>query len=374
VTASSWTGPHDAWAEVDDSVRAAVSRAMEGRSGTGFDEEAVAAAECELSVRLGYPYVLLTSSGTAAAHAVFMHCARAGMRSATLPVHVYPAIAGAATTAGLAPRFTGVDENLVVTPPAVRGAAEVDVIHLPWGDVTGALGRVSRQPGGVTVLDVSHATPRIPADIWRDMLYGVGSLGPGKFLSGMELGFVATGTTGNLRAIAALGATRRHRSFDVDPPIAMKLRPHPLAVAILGAQLARLREKLDAHDETWGYLAPRLQDIDGLRVVTTSAPQERIFWRCMLEIRDLDGTPGRVRTLVASLRDRGVPVHLPEYLDDAVSLVGRQTLAASEPCDLAPMPWRYMCLPGFVRLGRADCDRLLRELAAGLRAFTPAGS
>ena len=361
--------PQDGWLEIDESVRRAVSAYLESRVDSRFDEDLLLLAEDELRELLSYPAVLLASSATAAAHAVFLKYVSDGHDRVALPTHVYPGIAGAAVTAGLKLRFVQVDRDLVTTLTPVTEHVALELIHLPWGDTSRPMSLVPASAGRAIVLDVSHAVPRVSKDLWSasgpSELHAIGSLGPGKFLSGMELGFVAACNADSIREVAALGAVRRHRHFGIEPPIATKLRPHPLALVMLRAQLKRLPAKLQAHDETWSYLVPRLGDIPGVRVVTTSAPSGRIYWRCALELTRLDGTAEGLARFVAPLRDIGIPVSAPEYLDDV--LVTLQ--AAASPLDAQPagrLPQRYVCLPGYVRLSRADCDRLLYALAEAL--------
>lgn len=359
----------DEWVEVDDSVRQAVGSAMERITDTRFDEEPLLAAEQELREALGFPYLLLTSSATAAAHAVFLHAREEGAVDVGLPAHVFPGIAGAALTAGLAARFVPVGPDLIASQSSYA-LADVPLVHFPWGDVREASRVVGQLTSKLVVLDVSHATPRVSSSLWghEKTLAAVGSLGAGKFLSGMELGFVASNSQDFIRSIAALGAVRRTRTFDVQQvPLATKLRPHPLALAIVRAQLRRLPAKLAAHDETWHYLAPRLNNIATVRLVTSSAPSERIFWRCLLEVDALDGTPSREVDLVSQLRGRGLPVSRPEYLDEASSQVAERLQGPTSV--LQRIPRRYIAMPGFVELARAGCDRLLCELEAGLQEF-----
>ncbi|WP_329296131.1 DegT/DnrJ/EryC1/StrS family aminotransferase [Streptomyces sp. NBC_01455] len=375
------TAIRDRWAEIDDSVRRAVATALAGVSDTRFDEAPLLAAEAELRHLLGLPEVLLTSSATAAAHAVFLRSRADGGARLGLPAHVFPGVAGAAVTAGLDPVFVPVNRDLIADA-AGYGSCDVALVHFPWGDVRGAADLAGRLPQRLVVLDVSHATPRVPRRVWERFgtVAAVGSLGAGKFLSGMEMGFVASDSRAFLRSVAALGAVRREGTFDVPAPVATKLRPHPLAVAVLRAQLCRLPAKLEAHDETWEYLAPRLAEVDGVRVVTTSAQAERVFWRCLLDVDSLDGDPAAESDLVKALRARGLPASRPEYLDEAVSWTAacprpattREALQARGAAVPPPIPRRYLALPGFVRLPPPDCDELLRGLEAGLRDFRAA--
>ncbi|ALV39161.1 hypothetical protein AS200_44405 (plasmid) [Streptomyces sp. CdTB01] len=375
------TAIRDRWVEIDDSVRRAVVTALEGVFDTRFDETPLLAAEAELRHILGFPEVLLTSSATAAAHAVFLRSRADGDTRLGLPAHVFPGIAGAAVTTGLDPVFVPVNRDLIADA-AGYDSCDAALVHFPWGDVRGAADLVGRLPQRLVVLDVSHATPRVPRRVWErgGPVAAIGSLGAGKFLSGMEMGFVASNSRAFLRSVAALGAVRREGTFDVPAPVATKLRPHPLAVAVLRAQIRRLPAKLEAHDETWEYLSPRLAEINGVRVVTTSAPAERVFWRCLIDVNPLDGDSAAEYELVKALRTHRLPVSLPEYLDEAVPwttayprpATTREAQQAPGAAVPPPIPRRYLVLPGFVRLPRPDCDELLRGLDAGLRHFRAA--
>lgn len=313
--------------------------------------------------------MLLASSATAAAHAVFLNYALSGVHRACLPAHVYPGVAGAVAAAGLTPEFIPVDRNLVVVPPRAGPTCELGLIHLPFGDVDGPLQRVG-SVARATVLDVSHATPRIPSELWSrpesQHLMVIGSLGPGKFLSGMELGFVATASDADLQQIAAVGAVRRDRHFRTSEVIATKLRPHPVAVVMLLAQLSRLQQKLAAHDATWNFLAPRLDELPGVRVLSTSTPGSRIFWKCILELEQLSGNLSDLARLLAHLQCAGLPVSEPEYLDDTIRLVIDRFPSLPVAATRTEIPRKYVALPGFVDLSRSNCERLLRLMNAVL--------
>lgn len=354
----------DRWREIDDSVRASIMKGLEARTDTSFDADSLLEAEDQLSRTLHLPRVMLTSSATAAAHAVFLRAREDGAESVVLPTHVFPGIAGAAISADLCPKFVEVDQDLVSKTSCNSIATAIEVVHYPFGDVDRATHRVESLTTPTVLTDLSHAPGVVPESIWRPRVLGIGSLGAGKFVSGFEMGYLSCGSLDDLRAIAALGAVRRDHAFSVSRPILTKLRPNPLAVFALTAQLRRYELKRELHAATWAYLAPRLEDIHGVRVVGTTTPEGRLFWRCLLEVESLEGTAASVASAVTYLRGLGIPASRPEYLSDAVDDVNR--LRPATATTLPEIRPRYLSLPGFIDLDRRDCDRLLRLLAQGL--------
>lgn len=346
----------DHWQEINEAVRAAVSRYMSNRTDTSFDESQLTEFEAELARFLGVGHVIAAASGTAAAAAVFLWTHRLGIKALSMPSHVFPGVAGAALLGAHELEFIGCHPDTLVPGRDSERASECAVYHFPWGATTATLALLRQSRVNVRISDLSHVLGLRDSSGTQvgmsDSTIGFSSLGAGKLLSGFEMGVILCDDDSLYDALLDIGGVRRKRKTGIPVnAIEMKLRPHPLAVAVASAQLRRLDDKLAGHINASRALAKRLEDLDGVEVVG-GTDRQRTYWRLVLRI----GPPryeATLDTIIAELRDRGISASRLEYLEDAVELTNERAsaygVAVLRPS--TPLADEYLCLPGYYDLG-----------------------
>jgi dTDP-4-amino-4,6-dideoxygalactose transaminase len=344
----------DRWLPITELERRKVLDVLDGQvmslwGGGVFEEFCQRVAEMS-----GHRDVLPTCNGTTALLLALMAAEVGPGDEVLLPVYGYFAAAGGVVLLGATPVFCDIDpETMTIDPADVRrrltGRVRAIVAQHTWGNPADLerLLPLSRSVGATLIADAAHAHGArlggCPLGGQADV--SCYSFGLGKLASGGELGAATTSDRRLHERMVACGGVKMLRACapslreDFEEALPLKARPHPCALAIGCAQLARLPERLARSRAYAEEVLAGLSALDGLHPQQALDRAERVFWRIALRVRP-EATPDRVSRLTAALRAEGVPLLDDEYpkpLDRWKALAGRDFLRRRfEPGSPAP--------------------------------------
>jgi predicted dehydrogenase/dTDP-4-amino-4,6-dideoxygalactose transaminase len=198
------------------------------------------------------------------------------------------------------------------------GRTRAVIVHCPWG-VPPLADRIREAASDLVVIyDASHAHGATyggqPLVRFADIVCY--SLGRQKLVSGGELGCAVTGDVAlrdrllTFAHVNRVPAALRGREWNGNA-VGLKFRPHPAALTLAAAQLARVGEKLRLSRES----CRRIEEILApYGFVAQSVPEGavRSYWRIVFRLdARWDATP--VAELERTLRDLGLPVEANPY-------------------------------------------------------------
>lgn len=274
--------PHFTWPLITEATRAAVLRQLD-ESVSIYDRSGVIARlEDALAAFHGVKHALLTCTGTAALHSLFVATQLGPGDEVLCPAYTFHATATPLFFTGARPVLVdaGADGNIDVASieahvtPRTRA---IVVTHM-WGfpcDMA-ALKALAAKHGLLLLEDGSHAHG---AEYQGQR---VGSFGHGaafslqgqKTLTGGEGGFLLTNDEGVYRRALAFGHYNKRCKVEIPPEdplydfhvtgMGLKLRIHPLAAAIAEQQLLELPQILAGRRAMAARMIAALGDVPGL--------------------------------------------------------------------------------------------------------------
>lgn len=282
--------------------------------------------EAAFAAAVEEPFCVSFSCGTSAMEGAL---AAVGVRPdsvVVMPSYAYPAGVVAARALGARPEFVdcGRDSLQVdldqVRAAAKRGAAAIIVQHC-WGGVCDltALRAIAREHAIPIISDCSHSfgatwdgqTAPLHGDV------GVYSLGPGKWVSGGELGVIVCREPEIHDRCIMYSGMNRPRSDLVAPAAwtqfetcySVKSRPHVYALALATGSLERADEKIARGTEVANGMVRALQRVSWLTLEPQPIAARRVYWRLVVEV----STSWSALLVESALRREGVTLFPNEY-------------------------------------------------------------
>ena len=272
----------------------------------------------------GTQHAVALNNGTAALYAALWAVGVRAGDDVLICDYGFHGMAAAALTLGA--RLVPVDcrpESLTLDPADIARRltprTRAILIHHPWG-VPAELGPIRAAAQGVPIIsDASHAHGASyggqPLARWADVTCF--SLGLGKLISGGELGCAVTDSLELRDRMLTLGHVNRvpaglKGSEWNGSAVGLKLRPHPVALALALGQLERFEEKLSYLRATCSRLEEGFRH-HGLLPQVPPEGSARAYWRLVLRL-----DPGRFGDLPTakveeSLRAHRIPVEPNHY-------------------------------------------------------------
>ena len=287
-------GPHFCWPPIAEATTAAVLDQLQTSISVYDRSGVIADLETALAAYHGVAHAVLTSSGTAALHAMYATALRPG-DEVIVPAYTFFATVTPLLHLGVRPVLADCDAdgNLDPADSAARitpRTKAIVVTHL-WGipaDMT-ALTRLADDRGLLLFEDASHAHG---AAIGARKVGTFGaaaafSMNGPKPLSAGEGGFVLTDDDETYYRVLLFGQYNKRCRNEIphDFPLypyattgaGLKLRIHPLAAAIALDQLGHLEDYLQARASVAARICDELGALPGLRVPTLPA-DTRASW------------------------------------------------------------------------------------------------
>jgi dTDP-4-amino-4,6-dideoxygalactose transaminase len=195
-------------------------------------------------------------------------------------------------------------------------ASKAVLLHNPWGMPADYAALREAASGLALISDASHAHGATyqgkPLAAWADITCF--SLGHQKLISGGELGCAVTDNP-ELRDRMLIEGHVNRVPKDLKTEVwkgnavGLKMRPHPVAMVLASAQMARFAGKLEKLRWTCETIEEKLRPV-GLVGQTADYPHERVWWRIVLRPAD-DSAAGRI---AEALRQARIPVEPNHYL------------------------------------------------------------
>lgn len=272
----------------------------------------------------GARYVLTTMSGSAALYAAYFGLGLGPGDEVICPSYTWINTIGPAILLGARPVFCECEpETLLIDPSDARRritprTRAVVAVHL-WGNVCDldALLALRRDTGVHIVEDCSHAH----GATWKGRL--AGTLGDAGFWSLQAAKLVSAGEGGVLATddpnvferaclvgqLSRMGALTGRAHAELQPyGFGMKLRAHPLGIAIADTGMDRLPEVNRCRRAWIGAVEAGLAGVPGFRPVKVPPGAERVGYRELPFLHlpeEHSGTP--TSAVIAALNEMGVP-------------------------------------------------------------------
>lgn len=274
-------GPHFRWPPVTDSTTAAVTRQLLDSVSVYDRSGVIAELEGALERYHGRAHAVLTSSGTAALHAMYAATLRPG-DEVIVPAYTFFATVTPLLHLGVRPVLADCDANGNLDPADVQAritprTAAIVVTHL-WGIPADMAAFVDlAQAAGLHLFeDASHAHGA-QVDGRKVGTFGLAaafSMNGPKPLSAGEGGFVLTDDDETYYRMLLFSQYNKRCRNEIprDFPLrgyattgaGLKFRIHPLAAAIALEQLGHLDDYLRGRDEVAGRICDALGGLPGL--------------------------------------------------------------------------------------------------------------
>ena len=312
----------------DGRPRTAETRARLAHDLTLSDElsgatRAVREFETRWRQRCGTRYAMTTASGSAALLCAYFGLGVGPGDEVICPTYTWINSIGPALLLGARPVFCESDpETLLLDPEDVRrkitpNTRAIVAVHL-WGQVCDmdALMAISRESGIPLVEDCSQAHGATHAGRLAGTIGAAGcwSLQGSKAVSAGEGGVLATNDQVVFERAclvsqgSRLGALSHPEHAEHQPlGLGMKLRGHPLGIAIAGVELARLREWNERRRAWVDALERGLDGVAGLRVVRRHSGTDHVVYLEHPFVHlpeEYEGIP--TAKLIAALNDSGI--------------------------------------------------------------------
>ncbi|MFY1638111.1 DegT/DnrJ/EryC1/StrS family aminotransferase [Solwaraspora sp. WMMB335] len=319
---------------------------------TRWGGEKADAFEREWAARLGVPYAVAVSSGSAALHvALAVLDLPPGTEVITSPVTDMGTVIGI-VCAGLVPVFADVDPATgLVTPETVaaclgpRTRAVLPVhLHGRCADAAG-LARLADRHGLALVEDASqaHFARRAGVAAGTTGVFGCFSLQQSKVVSCGEGGVLVTADrqlAEQARIFQNKGWLRGESGAQAYPLLGVNYRMGELAAAVARAQLHRVETILQRRRASYAVVAGCLRDDPDVRVLG-ERPDEYASWWCLAIQCDWLPDLATARRLMSALHAEGLPFALggigPDPIYRVEAIRGKRTPGG------ARLPWS---LPG----------------------------
>lgn len=279
----------------------------------------------------GARHVLTTGSGTLALYAAYFGAGIGPGDEVLVPSYTWVNTAGPAILLGARPVLCESDpETLLLDPEDVRRRVTprtraIVAVHL-WGNVCDldTLAGIAREAGAALIEDCSHAH----GARWQGRHVGtIGTAGcwslqGSKPVAAGEAGVLATSDTAVFERACLLGQLSRmgalttpEHSWLQPLGLGMKLRPHPLGIAIAGVQLGGL-DAANGRRRGWvESVEAALAGLEGLRPVRAVPGAERAGFHGGLPLLHAPGVGAMETTarLIESLVAAGLPASPSPY-------------------------------------------------------------
>lgn len=291
--------PHFVWPVVDErlhlAVTAQVSESLSIYNRSGVIER----VERRLENRLGAAHCLLTNSGTAALHSMYVAAGLGRGDDVIVPAYTFFATASPLFTTGARPVLVdcGPDGNIDpdLIEAAITDATKAIVVTHMWGlpcDMV-RLRAIADRRGLLLLEDTSHAfsahVQGKPVGSWGDA--AAMSLQGQKPLTGGEGGVVITSSNELFYRAVAHGHynVRCKQEIPQDHPLAeyavtgmgLKLRIHPVSAAIVEQQLSIYDEIQLGRQACAARMVQALSELPGLTPLTPS-PGDASSWYALI--------------------------------------------------------------------------------------------
>jgi dTDP-4-amino-4,6-dideoxygalactose transaminase len=316
--------PWDSWRDVLPEDIEAVTRLLDRGEISIASGGILERFERRFAAFAGCRYAVSTTNGTSALHvALWALGVRAGDEVAVCD-YGFHGIAAAVRSLGAVVVPVDAEPDGLTMDAADLGAALSDktraiLVHAPWGIPADFAALRRAAPGIPIVADASHAHgARLggkPLGAWADI--ACYSLDRGKQISGGELGCAATDQLDLRDRMLAYGHVNRVpqalKSLDWDGnAVGLKLRPHPVALALALGQLKRYETKLNGQRQWSTWLESLLEDY-GFTPLRPCCESERVYWRVVGQAPPEERCGWNLSEVEAGLRRDGVPVEVNHY-------------------------------------------------------------
>lgn len=271
----------------------------------------------------GNRFGVATCNGTAAIHVGLYGVGVGPGDEVLLPTYGYHGMAVPINCLGARPVFCDVDpETLCLDPEdcAKRITTRTKAILAlhPWGNPChlDALEDLAHGHGLALVSDASHAHgarwKRRPIGSFSHVLCA--SMGPGKLITGGELGVATTDDPrirdrmllfGHVNRVPEALGTEEYKG--IDNAVGLKIRPHALALRLALDQLHTFQGREARLSERVHSLALRVQDA-GFGVQESYGSATRTFWKLIVR-----GTPELLQRLRRRASDRSLRLETDHY-------------------------------------------------------------
>jgi dTDP-4-amino-4,6-dideoxygalactose transaminase len=288
------SGRYD-WPVIDRSTEQAVLRQLAESISIYNRSGVVERLEEKLQATVGRKHALLTSSGTAALHSMYVAADLGPGDEVVCPAYTFFATATPLFFLGATPVLADCGPDGNVTADSVRAALSprtkaIVVTHM-WGipcDME-ALSAVAQEAGVVLLADASHAfgATRAGRPVCALGDAAAQSMQGQKPLTGGEGGVFLTDDDEMFYRAIAVGHYNRRCKDEIPAGhllhdyavtgMGLKLRIHPLAAAIAEDQLGRFPDLAAGRQQVADLLATELADIPGLSPVLP-APGDNSSW------------------------------------------------------------------------------------------------
>jgi dTDP-4-amino-4,6-dideoxygalactose transaminase len=309
--AVSFEQPHFSWPPITDQTRSVVLDQLEKSISIYNRSGIIEELEDRLANYHGVSFALLTNSGTAALHSLYVGADLRPGDEVLCPAYTFFATATPILFTGAKPIFVDCDRHGNMDPEDARSKVTdktraVVLTHM-WGmpcDMAG-LRKVAQDNDLLLLEDGSHAHgARYEGQV-------VGSFGDGaafslqgqKTLTGGEGGFLLTDNEEIYYRALALGHYNKRCRQEIPPthPLAefavtgmgLKMRIHPVAAAIANQQLDELDEVLSGRRETAQMMIKALSEVPGIETPAVPSQVEHSWYAFLMQYRseELGGLP-----------------------------------------------------------------------------------
>lgn len=269
-------------------------------------------------------YGLLTSSGTAALHSMYVAADLHAGDEVICPTYTFFATVTPLLQTGATPVLCDAnpeDGNIDVqeVEKLITDKTRAVVVTHMWGRACemDKLKQLCNKHNLLLLEDCSHAHggkyKEIPLGAWGDI--AAWSLQGQKIITGGEGGILVTNNKDAYYRALLLGHYNKRCKQEIDPDhpyfkyyvtgMGLKLRSHPLAVAMANQQLAHLKEWTEQKAEFAKYWSDRLSKLKGIRVPKIKDCEEAAWYAYIFRYvpEELGGLP--VETFFKALQAEG---------------------------------------------------------------------
>lgn len=304
-------GPHFIWPKITSFTKRAVLRQLDESISIYDNSGVIRRFEDKLKNYFNSKHCLLTSSGTAALHSMFVGVGLKAGDEVICPAYTFFATMTPIFFTGAVPilvdcnEFGNIDASKIEEKITTKTKAIV-VTHM-WGlpcDMDPII-EIAKKHNLLLLEDISHA---FGASYKGKKVGTFGnasacSMQSQKIIAAGEGGFLLTNDSELFYRSLLLGHYNKRCKNEIpkENPLysyhltgmGLKLRIHPLAVAIAEEQFANLKEVLHGRNEMAKYISDGLKDLPGIEVLYIPRDFESAWYSLIIKYKpqELDGLP-----------------------------------------------------------------------------------